>query len=104
MKHDLKWFEGYAMFADISVPLTKEEWKELAALLHDINSRDCHIPNTSTDLLSSLTEECRRMIDASGLEDGPGGGWEKYDCLMVELRKRLKVAESHLADKQLNTK
>jgi hypothetical protein len=29
---------------------------------------------TSTDLLARLVEECRRMIDASGLEGGSGGG------------------------------
>ena len=36
MKHDLKWFEEYAENADILAPLTKEEWKELAALLHEL--------------------------------------------------------------------
>jgi len=52
---------------------------------------------TATGLLRGLSEECRRMVDASGLEDGTGGGWENYDCLMRELRKRLKTAESYLA-------
>lgn len=52
---------------------------------------------TSADLLASLAEECRRMVDASGLEGGHGGGWETFDGQMVELRKRLKAAESHLA-------
>jgi hypothetical protein len=53
---------------------------------------------TSTDLLASLVEECRKLVDASGLEGG-GGGWETYDGLMTELRKRLKAAESYLANK-----
>ena len=34
--HDLKWFEEYAKC--IMRPLTAEEWNELAALLHEINS------------------------------------------------------------------
>jgi hypothetical protein len=54
---------------------------------------------TSTGLLASLAEECRNLIDASGLEgDGRGGGWGTYDGLMTELRKQLKAAESHLAN------
>jgi hypothetical protein len=52
----------------------------------------------SADLLASLVEECRKLVDASGLEGGVGGGWETYDGLMTELRKRLKAAESYLAD------
>ena len=38
MKHDLLWFEKYAKCADFLEPLTPQEWKELAALLHDVNS------------------------------------------------------------------
>ena len=45
MKHDLRWFEEYAENADILKPLTPTEWKELAALLHEVNSRDDHKPN-----------------------------------------------------------
>jgi hypothetical protein len=52
----------------------------------------------STDLLASLATECRKLVDASGLEDGQGGGWESYDCLLTELRKRLNAAEFHLAN------
>jgi hypothetical protein len=52
----------------------------------------------SADLLVSLVEECRKLIDATGLEGGGGGGWEAYDGLMTELRKRLKAAESYLAN------
>jgi len=51
---------------------------------------------TSTALLASLAEECRKLIDASGLEGCGGGGWETYDGLMTELRKRLKASEAHL--------
>jgi len=53
---------------------------------------------SSNVLLASLATECRRLVDASGLEDGPGGGWETYDCLLTELRTRLKAAEVHLAN------
>jgi len=53
---------------------------------------------TSTDLLASLVEECRKLVDASGLEGGAGGGWDAYDDLLTELRKRLKASESHLAN------
>jgi hypothetical protein len=52
---------------------------------------------TATDLLARLAGECRKLVDASGLEDGQGGGWESYDCLLVELRTLLKAAEVHLA-------
>jgi hypothetical protein len=55
---------------------------------------------TSTDLLASLAAECRKLVDASGLEDGQGGGWESYDCQLTEFRKRLKEAESHLANRE----
>lgn len=40
MKHDLRWFEEYAANADLLKPLTPAEWKELAALLHEVNKRD----------------------------------------------------------------
>lgn len=53
---------------------------------------------TSTDLLASLAEECRKMVDASGIDGGNGKGWEQYDGLMVELRRRLKAAEFYLAN------
>ena len=53
---------------------------------------------SSDALLASLATECRKLVDASGLEDGPGGGWESYDCLLTELRKRLKAVEFHLAN------
>jgi len=56
---------------------------------------------TSTDLLASLVEECRKLVDASGLEGGAGGGWDAYDDLLTELRKRLKASESHLANAQI---
>ncbi len=38
MKHDLLWFEEYAENVDVLKPLTPQEWKELAALLHEVNS------------------------------------------------------------------
>jgi len=38
VKHDLLWFEEYAECADFLEPLTPQEWKELAALLHEVNS------------------------------------------------------------------
>ena len=36
--HDLKWFEEYAVNAEILEPLTTEHWKKLAALLHAVNA------------------------------------------------------------------
>jgi hypothetical protein len=57
-----------------------------------------HLPVCSDGLLESLVEECRKLVDASGLEGGRGNGWETYDGLMTELRKRLKAAESYLAN------
>ena len=45
MKRDLRWFEEYAQNADILKPLTQQEWRELAALLHEVNSRDDRTPN-----------------------------------------------------------
>jgi hypothetical protein len=38
--HDLRWFEEYAESQDILTPLTDEEWKELARLLHEVNNAD----------------------------------------------------------------
>lgn len=35
---DLRWFEEYAEHADWMKPLRPEEWKELAALLHEVNN------------------------------------------------------------------
>jgi hypothetical protein len=58
-----------------------------------------HLPVYSGGVLESLVEECRKLVDASGLEGGRGSGWETYDSLMTELRKRLKAAESYLANK-----
>jgi hypothetical protein len=57
---------------------------------------------TSTNLLASLVEECRKLVDASGLEGSGGSGWETYDGLMTELRKRLKAAESYLANAEIS--
>ena len=65
-----------------------------------MSERSGRMEITSTDLLASLAAECRKLVDASGLEDGPGGGWESYDCLLTEFRKRLKEAESHLANRE----
>lgn len=49
MNHDLRWFEEYAKNADILNPLTAEEWKELAALLHEVNNRDDCKPNKESN-------------------------------------------------------
>ncbi len=38
VKHDLLWFEEYAGNVDVLKPLTPQEWKELAALLHEVNN------------------------------------------------------------------
>ena len=65
-----------------------------------MSERSGRMEITSTDLLASLAAECRKLVDASGLEDGPGGGWESYDCQLTEFRKRLKEAESHLANRE----
>ena len=69
-----------------------------------MNEQNKKVDGTSTGLLASLAEECRKMIDASGLDGGQGGGWKKYDGQMVELRKRLKKAEAHLDDIKKLTK
>jgi len=42
-RHDLRWFEEYADNVKFLKPLTPQEWKELAELLHEINSRKTHI-------------------------------------------------------------
>ena len=52
MEHDLRWFEEYAENADILKPLTPQEWKDLAALLHEVNNRDNRKPNVSHERLA----------------------------------------------------
>jgi len=39
-KQALRWYEEYAQNVDTLPPLTTEEWKELADLLHEVNNRD----------------------------------------------------------------
>lgn len=36
-----------------------------------MSERSGRMEITSTDLLASLAAECRKLVDASGLEDGP---------------------------------
>jgi len=41
-------------------------------------------------LLRAMTLEVQRLVDASGLENEDGKGWEGYDPQMTELRRLLK--------------
>ena len=47
-------------------------------------------------ILADLAMECRSLVNASGLEGGEGGGWDKHDPQLTDLRKYLGEAERHL--------
>ena len=69
--HDLKWFEEYAVNAEILEPLTTEHWKKLADLLHAVNA-------AAAPTAPTTPEPCRRAYSRSEMFEQA----RAYICVM----------------------
>ena len=93
MRHDLLWFEEYAENAEVLKPLTPQEWKELATLLHEVNSAQGRSDRPACAVCGAAGATTVEVWDAGGRRIGDYHEWKETRALCETCSDSLTVCE-----------